>query len=276
MNCDQVKELLVEYLLNELPEEDRSSIELHLRRGCPDCIAMEKEMAVGIDILFQAIPNDGLEESQLKSILAFATSPREEPTLSSRSFPISNSEISIRPLQLIPYLLALAAGLLVMMTISSVRKNATSYGQPGQENIAKTDTFAVDPINITHNSEMSDTKYSKTRLVSMERTNVASRIEGRILWDALSHEVHFFGRGTPTPPKGMGYVLWLMGEDDQTLVSKELIVNSSGLCKQTVANNMGSILHVFITLESKVGNFVRPSKNIELTLDAKRFNAFPL
>ncbi len=276
MNCDQVKELLVEYLLSELPEEDRSSIELHLRGGCPDCTATEKELALGIDILFQAIPNDEIENSQRKSILAFATSPCEESTLSRRTLPNPNSKSSIRPLQWFPYLLALAAGVLVMMTISSVRKKETRSGQSVQVNIAKSDTFEVDPINITHNSEMSDAKYAKTRLVSMERTNNASRIEGRILWDALSHEVHFFGRGIPTPPKGMGYVLWLMGDDDKTLVSKELIVNSSGLCKQTVSNNMGSVLHVFITLESKTGNFVRPSKNIELTLDAKRFNAFPL
>lgn len=278
MNCDQVKDLLVEFLLNELNEETKSAINRHLRAGCQHCIAEEREIAEGMDNLLSIIPQDELSTEQRAAILASAINPsvqiqhRSNGTTTSRSRLDSPVIVTI-----VPYALAFAAGVLLMMSITSFKTvGETSRVDLKENSSSQSGAFGVAPSTIPHDSEMSEEKYSKKLLVSMKRTNVRSKMEGSILWDALSHEVHFFGSGIEQPPAEMQYVFWLVGEENRPLLAKVLSLDPTGKCKVTAANPFGKIRFVFITLESKAGQIVRPSEYVELTLDAIRFNSTQL
>ena len=276
MNCKQVQDLLVEFLLNELNEETKSAIDGHLRAGCQHCIAEEREIAEGMDHLLSIVPQTELSTEQRSAILARAISPSMHMQLRPKRTFTSNSRLDSAVLvRIVPYALAFAAGVLLMMSISQLIKGGTppQVVDLGVHSNFQSGTFAVAPSIIPQDSEMSEEKYSKKLLVSMKRTNVRSKKEGCILWDALSNEVHFFGRGIEQPPPGMQYVFWLVGEQNRPLLAKELSLDPTGKCNVTAANPFGKIRFVFITLESKVGQIDRPSEIIELTLDAVRFNS---
>ena len=278
MNCDQVKESLLEYLLNELDSDTKFAIDLHLDHGCPSCNSYERELVEGIDVLFDALPNDSLSSNQREAILACASNPTKRVHVRFNTAHLSNIHTDTIALKLLlPYTLAFAAGLLLMMSVAPLKgHNKTLDVVELRESTFPSDTFAVDPSTIPKDSEMSEAKYAKTVQVSMHRTNLSSRIEGHIMWDALNNEVHFFGSGVAIPANGMHYVLWLMDENKQALVAKQLSLDLSGRCKATANSRMSSVRYIMITLESKLGSFERPSDNIELTLDAARIHSISL
>ena len=278
MNCDQVKDSLVEYLLNELNYDSKTAVDRHLRQGCAGCLAMEREISEGLDALYSAIPEETLTLDQRSQIIsgvnaqALRLNIRTDSTFTSDHVAASNAWTSV-----LPYLLAFAAGILLMMTIAAIRTpNESVRKDPTVNSSFPSSTFAVGPTTIPKGSGMPEEKNAKTLLVAMKRTNITSMIEGRILWDAFNHEVHFFGSGIASPPKGMHYVLWLMDENRQTVATNELTLDSTGRCKATAASASNKIRFVFITLESKLGGFDQPSGNVELTLHTTRFNSAPL
>ena len=59
----------------------------------------------------------------------------------------------------------------------------------------------------------------------MRRADNRSIMEGRILWDALSDEVHFFGSGIEDPPIGMQYIFWLVGDENRPPLASAAIWN---------------------------------------------------
>ena len=279
MNCNQVNELLVEYLLNELNEETKSAIDRHLQNGCPQCIAEEREVLVGIDYLLSAIPYDDLSNEQRIAILASTKIPSRILLNGMDSYTVNalpESPVRLRPnsFPIVAYFVAFAAGILLMMTISPIHLDRKASVKDSQVNSSsQASAFAVAPSTIPQDSEMSGEKHSKKLLVSMRRADNRSKMEGRILWDALSNEVHFFGSGIERPQIGMQYVFWLIGDENRPPLAKELKFDPSGKCKVTAANPFGKIRFVLITLEATVGRIDRPSENIELTLDAIGLNS---
>ncbi len=278
MNCDRVRESLVEYLLDEVSAETKSAINLHLRQGCPSCLANEREIAEGIDVLFHVLPNDSLTLDQREAILAGATNPTKHLQIhpdSSHTF--GTHAGSPTWTRVFPHLLVFAAGLLLMLCITSLKKGDKSQRFVANETSSlQSDSFAVDPTTIPKGSEISEEKYAKSLLISMRRANVSSKIKGNILWDALNHEVHFFGSGIAAPPSGMKYVLWLMDGENHALATQQLRVDSKGRCKATATSRTSHVRFVYITLESQLARFDRPSGNIELSLDSLRFESSSL
>ena len=278
MNCDQVRESLLEYLLNELSVDTKYAIDSHLSQGCPICLASEREIAEGFDVLFQALPDDSLSPNHRAAILAGASNPERHLRVPSNfAYPANDCTESKKVNPVFQHLLFFAAGLLLMMSVSSLQ---TMVKSPEiiqrRDSTSQSDAFAVDPSTIPKGSEMSEEKYAKTLQVSMHRTDVSSVMEGHILWDALNHEVHFFGSGIASPPNGMHYVLWLLDEDNHALAAQQLMLDATGKCKATANSRMGGVRFIIITLESKLGLYDRPSSNIKLSLDAIRFHSTSL
>ncbi len=278
MNCDQVRESLVEYLLDEVNADTKSAIYLHLRQGCPSCLSNEREIAAGIDVMFHALPDDALTLDQREAILAGATNPTTHLRIhSDSSHSLATHAETLTWTPVFQHLLVFAAGLFLMLCVTSLTKVDHSKSAVAKGNSSLTsDSFAVDPSTIPKGSELAEERYAKSLLVSMRRANVSSMIEGHILWDALNHEVHFFGSGIADPPSGMNYVLWIMDGDNHVLATHQLSVDSTGRCKATATSRMSNVRFVFITLESKLARFDRPSGNIELSLDSIRFDSSSL
>ncbi len=278
MNCDQVRESLVEYLLDEVSAETKSAIDLHLRQGCPSCLSNSREIAEGIDVIFYALPDDALTIEQREAILAGAINPTTHLRIHADNSPavVIDAETPTWT-RVFQHLLVFAAGLFLMLYITSLKKvdNSKWAVAKGNSNLTS-DSFAVDPSTIPKGSEMAEERYAKSLLVSMNRANVSSMIEGHILWDALNHEVHFFGSGIAVPPSGMNYVLWLMDGENHVLANHQLSVDSTGRCRATATSHMSNVRFVYITLESTLARFDRPSDRIELSLDSIRFDSSSL
>lgn len=277
MNCNQIRDLLVESLLNELDDNTRSAVETHLQ-GCASCLALEKEISLGIDVLYSALPEDSLSSEQRSWIVAGAIAP--SPRVSLRIDDAYALDCKAEPVgwrSPLPYLIAFAAGILLMTTVFPIHSQRESASKdPNVKSGPPSSTLAIGSTTLPKDSEISEERNAKTLLVAMQRTNTASMTEGHILWDALSHEVHFFGSGIASPPNGMYYVLWLMDQNNQPLATKELTLEQSGRCKATATSASNRIRFVYITLESKLGRFDRPSGIVELTLDTTRLNSAPL
>jgi hypothetical protein len=287
MKCDEIQDLLVEYLLDELSENESSAISNHLRRGCAECLSLEQEILEGMDGLLAAIPEEPISAADRSRILASATS--DTPTI--RTWPGSYSNSNVRtnsqsviegghPAEttswtgVLPYLLAFAAGILLMTFVVPSRVDKLMSGKkPEAQSLSASDSFAVHPGTIPSDSELSSEKHSKTLLVSMERSNKSSQVEGHIVWDTLNHEVHFFGSGITTPPTGMQYVLWLTDQNHQPLAIKELYPDAKGRCKATVASAIVNLRYIFITLESNIAGGALPSKDVQLSLDFVKFES---
>ena len=274
MNCDDVQNLLVEYLLDELSDDKRFVIAMHMKRGCARCLDFEREILDGMDGLFTAIPEDPISPEHRSQILARATSVTPYSPIRTASSSTFNHSAEFHVwTSALPYLLAFAAGVLLMATVFPFRSANSSAGNvPDPKLSSLSNSFAVDPATIPSDSEISVGNHKNTLMVSMERSNKSSEIEGRIVWDNLSHEVHFFGNGVAPSPPGMRYVMWLTDQYDQPLASKELTLDEKGRCKATIVTSMLDVRYVFITLESKLAGITQPSSNVQLSLDASRLN----
>ena len=273
MNCDDVQDLLVEYLLDELSEDNRSEITKHLQKGCIDCLALERELMGGADALWAAIPDEPVSPELRSRILTRATATnnllnRTDSISISRRSVGSNSRAGV-----LPYVLAFAAGILLTAWVVPTRfVNSPVEKVAAMQVRSPSDSFAVNPATLPLDSDISAVKQTKTFLVSMERSNKSSQIEGHVVWDPLNHEVHFFGSGAERTPPGMVYVIWLTDQYRLPLATKELTLDENGRCKATLVSSIHDVRYVFITLESKIAGITRPSSNVQLSLDAVRFN----
>ena len=270
MNCDNVNDLLVEYVLDELDEKTRLAIATHLQHGCADCLALEQEILEGMDSLMAAIPDDPITAEHRSLIIANvakATSATLILRSSANGLPNPNDcSASNAWAGYLPCFLSFAAGIMLMALVFPLRDlNLSVERAPEVMASSQSNSFAVNPATVPTDSEISVDKRAKTLFVSMKRLNESSKIKGHIVWDTLNHEVHFFGTGIATPPSGMHYVLWLTDQNNHPLATKELILDNEGTCKATVASTIFDVRYVFMTLESKLAGITQPSSNLYLS-----------
>lgn len=273
MNCDDVQELMVEYLLDELGDDAKFALSNHLQRGCSRCLTCQRETVEGIEGLLTAIPNDPISSQHRSAILANAT--LAPPPLLIQTVGSSNSGLDAninRYTGSLLYVLAFAAGIVLMAIVVPNHSIDLSDEKAAVQGNSPSNSFAVAPVTIPSDSEIAIVKKTKTLLVSMERSNKSSKIEGQIVWDTLNHEVHFFGSGVTSAPPGMRYVIWLTDQNNQPLATKELTLSENGRCKATIVSSIRDVRYVFLTLESKLVGFTQPSSNVQLSFDASRLN----
>lgn len=268
MNCVDVQDSLVEYLLGELDLQRRTIVEQHLATGCIECRSELQALAESVDVLWQAVPNKPLSEELQQGILsrvrAGALADEQTQPVTMVSHPASKRSQLVRN-PIVQALLAFAAGLLFMMFFQPSKKTEGEQ-QSSRRSPAQTgSTINWASPRIPASLEMSEKKYESTQLVSLRRKPDFSELRGYVLCDALTREIHIFCFGLQQPMPGTQYVLWLVGPGIEVRAAERLVVDSKGECKAALHWPAGDIHSVKITLEVSSQLNSKPSNDVELT-----------
>ncbi len=270
MSCDDVQDLLVEYLMGELDSQSLASVERHLASGCNQCQAELQALTQSVDALWQAVPAQKLSEEFQRSILTRACSATSSEITKHTTLASHPASIPQR-LYRNPFaqaLLAFAAGILFMMYMKPAAKIADDFAASRPPVTKASSNVNLASPQIPASLQMSEKRYESTQLVSLRRKPGSGEPRGYVLCDALTREIHVFCHGLQQPPSGMQYVLWLIGPGIEFRAVDRLDVDAEGVCKAAVRWPAGDFRFATVTLETSSKLNSKPSNDVELVSNA--------
>lgn len=276
MNCTEIQNALVAFVLDELSSAERANVERHLASGCTECIMQLNEVRESVELLWQAVPSQSLTDDFQRDILAraVAVAPEAEAVnLASGNLPSAAKHVSWLAYLPIQSLLAFAAGLLIsivfhLMASDSAEQLKTQAIRDGDSN-----AVSLASPKVASKLENSERKQESTHLVSLRKRVDSSELRGFVLWDSLASEVHLYCFGLQQLQAGWQYSLWLIGPSVEVRAVDRLEVDAHGNCKAVVHWPVGEFNFARVTIEPSSKMNSRPSENVELTSNA--FPVFP-
>ncbi|GAB5405494.1 MAG: hypothetical protein Aurels2KO_37250 [Aureliella sp.] len=263
MNCEAFENSVVQYYLGELDSELSAKFDDHLAGGCPDCRRGLAEVIDGIDVLYESAPSRALSDSKRSAIL-----DRVEQHVSRESnAPVAKSYSARKPLSAVGATTAgacsIAAGWLLAMTLFPVtHKDA----EQSERQVSQADDSLKMPAGTLADAEpipselrMADDEFRTTKFVSLRYSAKPFGPSGKIIWDPLAGEVHFFGSGFLRPSEGEQVVLWVEDRLEERLRSISLEINDLGQCRAVVPASTLVPPRVFATAESASAIADKPS-----------------
>lgn len=281
MNCTEIENELVAFVLDELNSADRASVERHLASGCSECILQLKEIRESVELLWQAVPNGSLTDDLQREILARAleVAPEAETIrLASSNWASGNlvsaekqvSWFSYLPIQ---SLVAFAAGLMISVAFHSLASGPAEQLNTQAKRDRDSEVVSLASPKVASKLEMSERKRESTHLVSLRKRADSSELRGYVLWDSLASEVHLYCFGLQQLKTGWQYSLWLIGPSVEVRAVERLDVDAHGNCQAVVHWPVGEFNFARVTIEPSSTMNSRPSENVELTSNA--FPVFP-
>ncbi len=276
MNCSEIQNELVAFVLGDLNPADRERVERHMTGGCSECILQLKKTREAVELLWRAVPGGKLAEDFQREILAraVATAPEAETTnIASGNLFSTNHKLSLLTRLPIQAVVAFAAGLLFSIAYHSMpgRHSEPSTTEALQDRASEVVSLASPKI--ASKLEMTERKHESTHLVSLRNRAGSSELRGFVLWDSLASEVHLYCFGLKQPPTGSQYSLWLIGSSIEVRAADRLDVDAYGNCQAVVHWPDGEFNFARVTVEPSSTQNSRPSENVELTSNA--FPVFP-
>lgn len=281
MNCTEIQNDLVAFVLDELNSAERANVERHLASGCSECILQLNEVRESVELLWQAVPSQSLNGDFQRDILAraVAVAPEAETislasgTLASGNLPSAAKHVSWLAYLPIQSLVAFAAGLLISIVFHLMANDSAE--QHKAQAIRDRDSNAVSLASpkVASKLENSERKQESTHLVSLRKRADSSELRGFVLWDSLASEVHLYCFGLQQLQAGWQYSLWLIGPSVEVRAVDRLEVDAHGNCKAVVHWPVGEFNFARVTIEPSSKMNSRPSENVELTSNA--FPVFP-
>lgn len=277
MNCAEIQNSLVEYLLNELSASEKATIEDHLASECAACQSELQELSESIGMLWKALPSHPLPTPQREQIV---TACLAKPCHSKLTRNVVTSASSTQSKSLtsswLEPLLALVAGVLVMAALR-VAFTKPTVSQTGVAIVApstQTNAGSFGTQQTPDSLEMSAPRYKKTQFVSLHRSTKSHELSGQLLWDRLNREVHVYCFGLTQPQAGCQYTLWLVGPSKTVRILDELKIDPSGECSAVASWPIGNFQFIQVALSRNVELDSLTSSEVILTSDSLQSNGF--
>ena len=271
MNCTEIQNELVAFVLGDLNPTDRASVERHLAGGCNECLSQLKEIKESVELLWQSAPNERLTDDRQRQILARAleVSPAAE-TIRLASGDLTSAARKASRLSYLPIqsLIAFAAGLLLSVAFHSMAGNHAEQLTGEGMRDPRSDVVSLASPKIASKLETTEQARESTHLVSLRKRAGSSELRGFVLWDSLSSEVHLYCFGLKQPETGSQYSLWLIGPAVEVRTVDRLDVDAAGNCKAVVHWPDGEFNFARVTVEPSSTMSSKPSENVELTSNA--------
>lgn len=271
MNCAELQNLLVQYLLNELSDEEHAAVESHLQNGCPACVQEIHELSESMHIVWSALPDRPLPDSLRSHVLEVCLNPNKPTSFKEARHSAVSSEPVKHPILWREALLALAAGILLMATWRIVFPG-TSFGKTSSATVVGrtqplADQLRMQPPPPASFSRAAE-KINQPLLVSLHSSSEVGDLKGQALWDRVNREIHFYCFGlTPTGP-GKRYGLYLLSPNRAVQLSAELQVDSRGECRAVVTCPTDDIQYIQIMSVPIDNSNQSPVPEVVLTSDA--------
>jgi hypothetical protein len=268
MNCRDIQNELVAFVLNELNLDDQANIERHLASGCSECNLQLTSIRESVELLWQAVPNRRLADDFQRDILARAVAvelPAETTKIATVN--LDNADRKVWLLSKLPLqsLVAFAAGLLFSFVFNSMagdRANETAVDTNGNR---ASEVVSLASPQIPSNLEMTERQHESAHLVSLRNRAGSRELRGFVLWDSLASEIHVYCFGLKQPQMGTQYSLWLIGPSVEIRAAERLDIDANGNCKAVVQWPVGEFRFARVTVEPSSSMNNRPSENVELT-----------
>ncbi len=258
MNCEAFQESIVQYYLGELDDVASAQFDEHIAGGCPSCTRALNDIAAGVDVLFDSAPVSQLAESTRAAILrqverskscsAGSTSPNEASTAAFVGYRATAAGGC-----------SVAAGwLLAMILFPATQVGSQNIGGPSSQpgissqasSAGRASSGALAGLErLPSNLRMAEDEFRTTSFVSLHQPSVPAGPIGKVIWDPLAGEIHFFGSGFRQPPNGMQAVLWAEDPIEESVLPVPLEIDSNGTCRAVVsASNLVPPM-VYVTIE---------------------------
>ena len=258
MNCDDIYDHLVAYLLAELDPGTEERIDSHLQKGCLICDRRLDEISESIELLSRTSTSQTspdvwkriqklVGEDRAASLPSAGIIPTE--------FPRQAPEIRQRPAIVRSTFLAFAAtacGFLLAAVGFELSMSIRPDLQKSSDSILGIDApYAVrSQLNGT-SGELGESKQS-LRSVSVKRPADESKIYGTFIVDALENQIHFCTNGWQRLSEGRRYAVWFVTQEDEHLFASFIDGSTSPktLTLIEIPSARSPIIALAVTIES--------------------------
>ena len=266
MNCDDVREVLEEYVLGLLTPEQQQQVAAHLA-GCADCRAIAQEYTDQLATLPEALaavsphqlptalkarllqrletgaPN-GLDNSLVRPLLPDST-PIKPALPPAAAHPAPDLQLGIRRLR---WALAVATVLLVFTLAWSIRLNVAL----ARERALRAEF--VELVGHQHELVLEIVDSGKTTRRVLRSTRESSNAYGKVFTSSDMAYVVAMAARLPQPPPGQAYHLWLT-QGEQTELAGMMKINQDGfaLVIYEAAKNDPVYDRAYVTLQPQGG-----------------------
>jgi anti-sigma-K factor RskA len=217
---DEIRELLTDYVLGDLPPGENASVRRHLD-GCPECAAEVRDLSIAFHAIGQSVepvaPPADLKERVLDSLARERQGAHhlEAPTLSARP------PRGWRPVWLAAAALAILAlaGLLAAAQQRAARLQDAL--RAAEHDVAR---LTGEAATVAGQADLAVAILTATdmRRIDLQGFEASRDATARAYWSATQGLLIVADR-LPAPPPGRAYQVWLIGESATGPVSAGLI-----------------------------------------------------
>ena len=297
MNCEQIQEQLVPYVLGELNENENTIIQVHLESKCESCCAELNETYRATEIIFSAVTpekiSDSLQRSILKQASADSSEVKSKPSSLSRGINGQNIESEKRKNQnqeLEPYEantavschkkrghfahaiafgVSTAAGFLLPFAIQNTVSGTKDLEIPMISSQQKSQQAIASQERLVPDLRALNEAGKRTHFVAARHSDSEldpSGISANAVVDSIANQIHFYGTNFPAAPLNFEYVLWSRSLDDHVQRLIPLEIDNDGSCRVTTLLSAG-VKNIFVTLEATENQTNLPNNRQQLVFD---------
>lgn len=197
MSCEQIKDDLVAYVLDDLPLGQVRTVEQHLQTGCPSCNAELIEVKKELDHVFEAIPDERLSDAEIEEIHRQVVAKHNVringPSVFTTSLPSS-----------IAYPVAFALGLVLSVAALSFfgsGKDTPSIAKGSLPQNTDPETFPQDNTAVILPESFREFDNVVFTAYEIEPEEPTRPIRSMLLYDAFSEELHYYAESEEGSPR---------------------------------------------------------------------------
>ncbi len=237
MNCEQLQDQLVPYLLGELSSDEVLDIESHLSSDCVNCHRELEVIRDALGLVFAAVPEARMSPEQRHHIARQAvgkTSPDSRQTMNWSTTVETPGSLTyaIQPATLLQSLLAIAAGFFLMLGWQAV----TSSERPAEfstgGHVFNLGSAERSSAAMSGDSDLLPGSHQHVRYVSLKSQPTQSAVHGYCLADTFSGQLHIIGNFDRDPPSNEHFRLTLVTATD--VIEVPMAVDETGLFKKII------------------------------------------
>ncbi|WP_372896650.1 zf-HC2 domain-containing protein [Stieleria sp.] len=233
LQCKECRELLPQYLMDELDQDVSRSVRSHLDSGCLQCRAELAELAEAIGQLTAGSVEHPAPSVDREQVWANINGRIEEPVLNPPIQPVAQKATSAgtgRGLNLFTAIIcSLAAGFLVM---SVIRMASDPHSDVFGYNFFRNDRDQIASRGDADGGP-GQSEIGNLQTVALHRVDDPKRQCGTIVFDAYESQIHVFLSGLPALTAGQTYMFWFRDSNGQWL-SPTRLQTRRGVVKQVI------------------------------------------
>jgi anti-sigma-K factor RskA len=268
MDCDDRKDLLMEFALGVLEGAERDEVLAHLRTGCPVCagrLAEAHAILAAIPLSMNRAPAPVGARQRLLDRLNVAPAGQKVASLK-----ISAADYKPRsPFRwMAPAIFggAIAAGVTVLIFVNVLSEERKSVDNLRNQVAHKNDEIMELRTSAQEGRDMRRLVSSPAvQMATLHGSKAQPAARGQLIWDPLSKSFHFFAADLRNLAPGRAYELWLINSHDRKIPAGMCVLRPDGAIEvaSSLKSDPGVIVATAVTDEPLAG-VLQPTGSIQL------------